>query len=357
MKPSQNSKIVNLSRVLDCIWRHNRISRVEVAEQLGLDKSTITKIVSLLTEKDLISEVTAKPANSKGGRPKVSLSLNSDIGVLVGIELTDSVINVSVVNVECLIVYRTIIPFQPTRGVISEIAHVLTPVLKEIEAKFDNILAIGIGLPGLVDPESGQVSLSNALEIDKPLALVDQLSQIFAYPIFIDNDANCAAWGEMMQTRREPTDNFLYVLFTSHHRNTDSEHLGIGLGFVLNNDLFYGDDFSAGQYKSELVNGKESADLTLILQEFASSLVLLGRLMNIHHLIIGGEAQRYGANLVSYIDQKLSKTDGPKTWNPNISFSTLGTQAVSAGAAAMAWQKLITKDIALFSVLPSPSRI
>ncbi|MDP2573898.1 ROK family transcriptional regulator [Vibrio penaeicida] len=357
MKPSQNSKIVNLSRVIDSIWRHNRISRVEVAEQLGLDKSTITKIVGLLTEKNLISEVTAKPSNSKGGRPKVSLSLNSEIGVLVGIELTDSVVNVSVVNVDCLIVYRTIIPFQPKRGVISEIAHVLTPVLREIEDKFHKILAIGIGLPGLVDPESGQVSLSNALEIYKPLALVDKLRQIFAYPIFIDNDANCAAWGEMMQTRREPTTHFIYVLFTSHHRHTDSEHLGIGLGFVLNNKLFYGDDFSAGQYKSELVHGTESADLSLILQEFASSLVIMGRLMNIHNVIIGGEAQRYGANLVANIDQKLANTDGPKTWDPCISFSTLGTQAVSAGAAAMAWQKLITQDIALFSVLPSDSRI
>ncbi|MGD8110613.1 ROK family transcriptional regulator [Vibrio sp. TRT 17S01] len=355
MKPSQNSKIVNLSRVLDCIWRYNRISRVEVAEQLGLDKSTITKIVGQLTEKDLISEVTTKPAHSKGGRPKVSLSLNNDIGVLVGVELTDSAINVSVVNVECQIVYRTIITFQPTDKVDQAIIEALTPVMQQIDAKFDHILAMGIGLPGLVNPETGHISLSNALEIEEPLNLVAELKQHFNCPVFIDNDANCAAWGEMMQTRREPTNNFLYVLFTSHHRNTESEHLGIGLGFVLNNNLFYGDDFSAGQYKSELKFEQGTADLSLVLQEFASSLVLLGRLMNIHQVIIGGEAQHYGASLVSYIDNKLSAVQGPATWEPHVSFSTLGTQAVSAGAAAMAWQKLITEDIALFSVLPSSS--
>ncbi len=357
MNSSQNSKIVNLSRVLDSIWRHSQISRVEVAELLGLDKSTITKIVGILAEKNLISEVTAKPSQSKGGRPKVSLSLNTEMGVLVGIELTDNAINLSVIDVGCVIVYRTIIPFHPKKGVITQLGQVLKPVLQKIENTFSNILAIGIGLPGLVDPEGGSVTLSNALEIDSSIDLVNELSHFFPYPIFIDNDANCAAWGEMMQTRREPTANFIYVLLTSHHRDTDSQHLGIGLGFVFNNKLFYGDDFSAGQYKSSLVSSPESADLSLILQEFSSSLALIGGLLNIHNVIIGGEAQYYGANLVANIEQQLARYNGPKTWNPNIIFSTLGTQAVSAGAAAMAWQKLITQDIALFSTLPSHWRV
>jgi predicted NBD/HSP70 family sugar kinase len=346
-----SSKILNISRVIMTLWQQQSISRIEVAEVLGLDKSTITKIIHLLMQKDLIKEVSARSSHSQGGRPKVSLSLNNDIGILVGVELQDSQMSLSVVDVSCKVLYRKIIPLNGRVKSLNEVVELLIPEIADIEAKFSYVLAVGVGMPGLIDPQQGLVEVSYAFEVDEPIALVELLSQKLPYPVYCDNDANCAAWGELMQSRGHPIENSIYVLFTTHHQHRSTESLGIGLGFVLNGQIFYGDDFLAGQYSSAVALTKENATVAEIMSEFTHALMIIGRVLNIRHVFIGGEAEKYGSELVSRIQELKPQESGPATWQPEIIFSTLGTQAVSAGAAAMAWQKLLGPELLLMDVL------
>ncbi|HPX47618.1 MAG TPA: MarR family transcriptional regulator, partial [Treponemataceae bacterium] len=50
MKTLNGPGDLNISRVLRLIWQQKGISRIEIAQQLGIDKSTVTKIVSSLEE-------------------------------------------------------------------------------------------------------------------------------------------------------------------------------------------------------------------------------------------------------------------------------------------------------------------
>ncbi|KKC98751.1 ROK family transcriptional regulator [Photobacterium halotolerans] len=351
IRKAPNIKQVNTSRVIDVLWRCQNISRIDIADRLGLDKSTITKIVSSLAEKQLITEVSNRNGTPQSGRPKVSLQLNKQLGVLVGIELTDSQINLSVLDLACQILYRKIVSYHPGTQPLEQLGDVLAPVLREVENRWGKVLAIGLGMPGLVRPDTGVVSVSSAFEISEPVALAAQLSAQLGYPVYCDNDANCAAWGQVMLSRPQGSDNLLYVLFTSHHRHDDSRHLGIGLGFVLNGQLFYGDDCLSGQFDVEPGPHQSPVSEADILAQFVDKLATLGRLLNVHQIVFGGEVEPYVRDIERLIHANLAAFQGHQTWQPVTEISTLGTQAVSAGAAALAWSKITSADLVLFDVL------
>ena len=54
----KRSRIVNTSRVLREIWINKDISRIQIAANLHLDKSTISSIVSELLELGVVKETT-----------------------------------------------------------------------------------------------------------------------------------------------------------------------------------------------------------------------------------------------------------------------------------------------------------
>ena len=78
---------LNISRVLRLIWQLKGISRIEIAQQLGIDKSTVTKIVSSLEEIGIIRAFAQGNAGPQGGRKPIHLEIVPDFGMAVGFEI------------------------------------------------------------------------------------------------------------------------------------------------------------------------------------------------------------------------------------------------------------------------------
>lgn len=340
------SRTPNTARILNSLWQTPGVSRVEMAAKLDLDKSTVTKTVNHLLEIGMLLEQPQPPIN-KGGRPKVSLVFNPEFGVLVGVDVNSDTLKVSVVNLLGQVVYHDMLPLDTQAAIATAMLEALSPCIKSIEALFPRILAIGIGMPGLIDPEKSQLKVSHALNIRSPINFAPLFSKHFAYPVFIDNDANCGAWGELMQQRSLPYDHFLYVLLSTHHAKELYHRLGIGVGLILNRQLFYGDEHMAGQFNSqELMRGVEPTP-SVIIEEFSALAVNLCSLMGIHRIVIGGNGMSFGSELAASLRRQSHGLAGSLTIKPNIEFSLLGPQAAAMGAASMAWQKLLTPELKL----------
>ena len=58
---------INTSRILRLVWQKKGISRVEIANTLNLDKSTVTKIVSSLNDIGIINEIAQGETGPQGG--------------------------------------------------------------------------------------------------------------------------------------------------------------------------------------------------------------------------------------------------------------------------------------------------
>ena len=78
---------INISRILRLIWIEKKISRVDIASRLAMDKSTVTKITSELALHGLIREAESGDSGPQGGRKPVFLELENDFACAGGIEI------------------------------------------------------------------------------------------------------------------------------------------------------------------------------------------------------------------------------------------------------------------------------
>ncbi|WP_138494269.1 ROK family protein [Paenibacillus pinistramenti] len=101
----------------------------------------------------------------------------------------------------------------------------------------DQILAMGIGVPGLLDPEQGLSIFSPNFPGWEQIEVVHILQQAFDFPIFIDNDVRVNLYGEWLYGAGQGFRNA--VLIT----------IGTGLGAAVVHDgrMMYGTTSSAGE--------------------------------------------------------------------------------------------------------------
>lgn len=95
--------------------------------------------------------------------------------------------------------------------------------------KWENIESVGIGCPGAINKETGYVDFSNNLDFyDVPI--VDYMENALGKKVFVENDANAAAWGEFVAGSGKDTDSMILLTLGT----------GVGSGIILNGHLFRG---------------------------------------------------------------------------------------------------------------------
>ena len=137
------------------------------------------------------------------------------------------------------------------------IAEAIRAAVRASGRAIDEVVAIGIGIPGMVDRAAGTVVLASNLEIDRPLPLVDLLSAEFSCPIVIENDARLAALGVSHHLKLS---NVAYI----------SIGTGIAAGIVTNGELQRGRHGMAGEIGHMLIDN----DGTLLEQRVAGPAIV-----------------------------------------------------------------------------------
>ncbi|RUA15547.1 MAG: ROK family protein [Flavobacteriia bacterium] len=97
--------------------------------------------------------------------------------------------------------------------------------------------AIGIGVPAVVDPESGIVYDVQNIPAWTKVALKDLVYQKYKVPVFINNDANCFALGEKYFGKAQAYTNCVAL----------SLGTGLGMGILIDNKLYNGVLCGAGE--------------------------------------------------------------------------------------------------------------
>ena len=98
------------------------------------------------------------------------------------------------------------------------------------------LIGIGLCVPGLVNTEQ-QVMFTPNIDWNYNLDLKSLIEQEFKVPVFIENEANAGAYGERVFGAAKNYENIIYV----------SVGTGIGIGIVINNDLYRGVNGFAGE--------------------------------------------------------------------------------------------------------------
>jgi glucokinase len=99
------------------------------------------------------------------------------------------------------------------------------------------IQAVGMGIPGLVEPEKGRVvKAPNIPELDQ-VSLGPALAGMLPWPVALDNDANLFAWGEAFMGAGRGKKNLLGITLGT----------GVGGGLVLGGKLWQGSKGTAAE--------------------------------------------------------------------------------------------------------------
>lgn len=229
----------NREAILRTIRVSELISRVDIARATGLSQASVTGITADLIKEGLVQE--KKSGTHEGGRPPILLSISPDGAYAIGINLTIENIDVAIINFQAEIKAFHTMELDSAYYTVEDIVDKMVRCVQECmwEANFskDRISGVGIGIPGLVDSESGKIRfLPNYGWED--VNLRDLFQKQINLPTYIDNSSNNLAIAEQWFGIGKSLNNFIVVTLQN----------GIGAGCVINGQLSRGFTGIAGEF-------------------------------------------------------------------------------------------------------------
>lgn len=233
-------RTTNLAVVLRFVRTHAPCSRADIAASTGLNKATVSSLVTDLLERRLLRETGL--TENRIGRPASMLTLQSRPYAAIGIELAaDHLVAIAVdLTGERLLTWRRAYPgLDGTAGrAEAAVAALAGRVVAKMAAQERRVLGLTVGAPGLVAP-GGRVRFAPHLgrtELDLGAALERGLRHP-EFDVVIDSAANLAALAEHRIGAEADTPNMLTVI-------GDVE---IGAGIVADGRTLRGGRGFAGQ--------------------------------------------------------------------------------------------------------------
>ncbi|MDW7680490.1 MAG: putative N-acetylmannosamine-6-phosphate 2-epimerase, partial [bacterium] len=149
----------------------------------------------------------------------------------IGVDLGGAKTALASVTAEGLCDHLAVFPTQWKKGT-REVAESLIAVIKSVLKKYiDKPQAIGIAASGRVDPKTNIVADGVALANDYlGYPLSDHISDAIGLPVYLENDANAAAFAEFEQLHYPRPNRFALITIGT----------GIGCGIILNGKLLRG---------------------------------------------------------------------------------------------------------------------
>ncbi|RKX86788.1 MAG: ROK family transcriptional regulator [Spirochaetes bacterium] len=362
MATIKRTKLNNTLRILREIWLARSISRVEIARKLKLNKSTVTHIVNELIDNGVVFQAEEGSPSPKGGRKPVFLNLNEKFGYVIGVELRPEAYTVVAVDLNGRIIFSKseamTINSQNFTDSFFEIMSRISDAKERISIP---LLGIGVGVSGIVNPVKGIINNSIPMCISGGYDFNSEIASKFDIPVFIENDANCCSWGELVFHRTSNLKNFIFVLVEFRdisEKQETHEITSVGLGIVINGKVHYGEDFLAGEFRSilrskssrgqfslsddEINKLKTDKDILMkFFQELCRNLALLVNTFNLNQIFLGGDIERYRPEITEYLGNELRENWAYSyDMKREILFSSLGDKAVAFGAAGIVLNRL-----------------
>lgn len=144
-----------------------------------------------------------------------------------------------------------------------EFMNSLVPVYNQYKSRIDGI---AFSLPGRINSETGYIYSPGALRFNYNTNFIEKASQYFPCRISIENDGKCAALAEKWKGNLQDAENGAVIVLGT----------GIGGGIILNNQLYKGNDFFAGEL-SYMMTQFDSCSLETSLAFTASTRALVRR--------------------------------------------------------------------------------
>ena len=228
---------INQTVLLHLIRERQPISRVDIARITGLRPGTISSIVNRLIRKGVIFEGAEGP--SSGGRKPTYLNINAENAYVLAIDIgvRDTAYAVSDFNGRILKQKNLITEGDPYEF-IDRLADSIEKLVRSDYSRV-NFAGVGVSVPGLIRRDTGEVAVSPNLGWSD-LPLRELLEEKLGLPVYVENDANAAAFSELWYGPLDEikVKTLLYILVVD----------GLGCGLIINGELHVGSKIGMGGF-------------------------------------------------------------------------------------------------------------
>ncbi|MGY1636553.1 ROK family protein [Geodermatophilus sp. SYSU D00742] len=172
-------------------------SRADLVALTGASRNTVSARVDQLIAANLLAE--GGPGWSTGGRPPTLLHFNSRAGCVLAVDLGVTSVDVAVTDLSAQILATAGHPIDIAEGpvpVLAEVDRLSQKVLAEAGLTPADVCAVGVGVPGPVEFSSGRPFHPPIMPGWHDHPIPDAFRR-YECPVFVDNDVNVMALGEM----------------------------------------------------------------------------------------------------------------------------------------------------------------
>lgn len=241
---SEKISDMNLKNVLKYLIRNPEgVARTQLCKELHVSFPAISSNVKKMMEQGLIVEEDKQTGNVTLGRTPKIVKLNEEYGVIAAVHIGYKSVSVSVLNMKAVILCK--LDFEVSRKIsFSQLCTTLVQKINEAldrsslgdcEAYSQNLIAISIALPGIIDGENSKLVSSKYYkwqDVELPQFMMINDMEV---DVYWENDSNVLARGVFYEDSR--LDNILAFYMGR----------GVGIGIIINKKLYSGSRGMAGE--------------------------------------------------------------------------------------------------------------
>ncbi|THV33914.1 ROK family protein [Glycomyces buryatensis] len=217
-------------------------NRGALARSTGLSAATVATVVSDLLAGGIVTEV--RLTSGRVGRPTTTLRLNGNRGRIVGVDVAETYVRAVVFDAALDELAQTEVATDEHHDepdyVIDAIVNALDTALKAADATRDDVLGVGISLPGGMQHWAEvSVVVPNATWHH-----IDRLRERIGLPMVVDNPLKAIATAELWFGEGRRRSSMVTVNLGT----------GVGAGIVLEGTILRGSQNTAGEWGHSLLS-------------------------------------------------------------------------------------------------------
>jgi predicted NBD/HSP70 family sugar kinase len=239
----------NRAQALAAVYHNGPMTRQEIGESTGVSPATVSNLVGDLIDQGVIVEAGAE--DSDGGRPRALLAVKPDYKYVVGVDVGETAILVELFDLDMQV--RASHSVTPPTGLLDPektAEHVLQGLERVVMYSGlaqDEILGVGVGVPGLVENGNDAVVHAQTVGWDG-VPFGKMLRRGTTLPLFVENGAKTFGQAEKWFGAARDADSAIVVLLGT----------GTGASIFTGGELYRGTSSSAGEWghTTVTVNGR-----------------------------------------------------------------------------------------------------
>ncbi len=224
--------------ILDTVRKKGPIAKTDISKFTGLNIVTVSNYIDSYIKKGLVTEEGFD--SSSGGRKPMMVNLNQNSAYVIGLGfgMSDMIGLATDLRCDIIVQVKRKKPAKAGKALIKILIEIVDELLSKLAEERGKIKGIGLAVAGILDKENRTIKCPGPLGSQDQVISVsmwDEFANKFGIPLLIENDADCAVFGEQWLTLNPDFKNVIYM------------YSGVACGIMINGQVYTGASGCAGE--------------------------------------------------------------------------------------------------------------